>query len=50
MLFGGHACWRADFPFVGQGFIPCRRIFYRRGVKPRPTLSQFFISVGQPIF
>jgi len=30
---------RAEFFLVGQGFIPCRRIFYRRGVKPRPTLS-----------
>jgi len=38
--------WRAEFPFVGQGFILCRRIFYRRGVKPRPTLSPISL-VGQ---
>jgi len=31
---------------VGQGFTPCRRIFFRRGVKPRPTLSPIFL-VGQ---
>ena len=27
---------------VGQGFIPCRQIFHRRGVKPRPTLKPNF--------
>ncbi len=36
----------AEFFLVGQGFIPCRRNFFRRGVKPRPTLSDFSCRAG----
>ena len=39
--------WLAEFFLVGQGFIPCRRIFLSAWRKTVPYIKPIFVSARQ---